>query len=107
LRRLFPCSRFVLNARRELESTASSGFYRKRENGERIVQTLYGDLMKLNQPRDSYVLYMEDLNPGNFTVLSQWLGVDCTFSAIAHSNKNNSYRSGTAVPRRTCVEEAP
>jgi hypothetical protein len=106
LQEVAPCSRFVLNMRRNLTAQAASGFFREHpdalarvEEQKSLVLAAYRTI-----PRERvFRLDLEDFSVSKFNALAAWLGVPCKFQTLAHANRDGTYDASSHVP---CVRSS-
>ena len=103
LETLFPCSRIVLNLRRDRAAQAQAlldSFFdtnadplsapprtRIQKELEAVSQFMlewHGNRSRLGR---SFLMYTEDMDAQRFTELAQWLGQPCTFHSAPNANE--------------------
>lgn len=96
LKELFPCSRFILNIRRNSEAQSRSAFLRKHSATELTKRNSY--LARLHESwfseskKETYLMALEDFSIPLFNDLLRWIGLhDCHYSSIGHFNMNGTY----------------
>lgn len=103
MRQVCPCSRFIVNTRRNVSQQASSAFYRSRtknpiqdvlERNDTITHAI-----SVIPSEQVYPLSLEEFSVSTFNRLARWLGFSCRFQALIHSNANGSYK---AIERANC-----
>lgn len=105
--RLFPCAKFVVNYREDIDSQSHSGFYGQRKDQDAVVSTL----AKRNElytkwaaglgPSRAFTLTLEQFSIDTFNQLLAWLGYsNCSYSSLIHSNTNGFGN----IPSRQDVE---
>jgi hypothetical protein len=99
IQQVCPCSRFVINARRDARKQAESSFYQASatplQDVERANQRLVATKRAIMPPERLFTLDLEDFSVANFNRLaSDWLGISCRFRALIHSNADGSIRPG-------------
>jgi len=96
LTRLFPCARFIVNVRKNIEAQASSAFW-NRTTYDDAVKTLETETRNLRewQAKDAskrFLLELESFSPDLFNRMLAWLGVTgCRYMQVAHVNDRGSY----------------
>jgi len=98
LRTLFPCARYVVTYRKDLQAQAGSGFWRARS--EKFNASFSMDLQNYTTTllefgkthrNDVFPMALEDMNLENYNRMLRWLGVSgCKFVNISHANKGGS-----------------
>ena len=101
---LFPCSRIVVNLRRDRRAQARalvSSFFDAEDSlaestppltlVERDVERVSQFLLEWHQNKSStgrsFLMYTEDMTAERFTQLAQWLGRPCTFGSVPNANE--------------------
>ena len=104
LETLFPCSRIVLNLRRDRAAHARAlvtSFFETKDRLDESVPPLdlvekeleavsqfmlewHGNRSRLGR---SFLMYTEDMDAQRFTELAQWLGQPCTFHSAPNANE--------------------
>lgn len=83
-----PCSKFIINYRRDTEKQSKSNFLRLMKDGVFNIRNRTSAILaaqgNLNAP--TYALPLEDFSLQNFTLMARWLGANCTFRKIGHHN---------------------
>jgi len=108
----FPCSRFIVNFRNDLEAQADDaievGWRRKSGNSKenqmrklaRRTQDIRIGVAGLGERGFSFAL--EDYNVENFNRLARWLGSPCRYNRVVHLNFNGTLRAPEA-PCDDCI----
>lgn len=106
---LFPCSRFIVNFRRDTKAQVAS--FRAAGWGKRINDTEVSRktdkmrrLIKL-LPVKSYEIALEDFSVTAFNDLAKWLGVNCEFDGLSHFNAQQGYDTDNES-RAGCVPQS-
>ena len=89
---LFPCSKVIVNIRRDVVRQHKSAF--KRSSPISKLKSHNDMLLKWSKkhPKRVFTLALEDFNLDNFSRLAVWLGFpNCRFKQIAHANRNGGY----------------
>lgn len=105
---LFPCAKFVVNYRLDVDSQSQSAFYGVRPDRDAVIRTL----AKHNElyirwaaelgPSRAFTVTLENLTVDTFNQLLVWLGYsNCTYSALIHTNTNNGLGG---IPSRQEIE---
>jgi hypothetical protein len=100
LRKLFPCSRFIFNYRRNVEKQSQSAFHKQTGSTVEQLRDNTAALLRAHDrlPVVSTTLALEDFSRRSFDALLQWMGLcDCRFSDIGHYNYNGTYRPATSA----------
>mmetsp|Transcript_11864 Transcript_11864/g.33447 ORF Transcript_11864/g.33447 Transcript_11864/m.33447 type:complete len:259 (-) Transcript_11864:136-912(-) len=112
LSRLFPCARFVINTRRDIDRQLHSGFWQRLRRKSKMKQELFAsqrknltswnsvfeDFSESQGPERVFRMFMEDYSVSLFNSLLEWLGVHgCTFQKVAHANANKSYNPASTA----------
>jgi len=101
---LFPCSRIVVNLRRDRRAQARalvSSFFDAEDSlaestppltlVERDVERVSQFLLEWHQNKSStgrsFLMYTEDMTAERFTQLAQWLGRPCNFGSVPNANE--------------------
>lgn len=105
--KLFPCAKFVINYRHDVDSQSKSGFYALRAGHTAVVNgllrqnELYKRWATTLGPQRTFVLPLEEFGVPSFNRLLKWLGYsNCSFNAVIHSNINGS----GGIPSRRDIE---
>jgi hypothetical protein len=99
--KLFPCARFVLSVRKDLQAESRSAFYHHTPNAFKVVTQKTAALRKwqthLGNDR-SFLMYLEDFSPGNFTSLLNWMGIEgCSYVSVLHANDHGTYHKDVGM----------
>ena len=89
---LFPCSKVIVNIRRDVVRQHKSAF--KRSSPISKLKSQNDMLLKWSKkhPKRVFRLALEDFNLDNFNRLAVWLDFpNCHFKQIAHANRNGGY----------------
>ena len=104
LETLFPCSRIVLNLRRDRPAHARAvltSFFDTKDRldesvppldlVEKELETVSQFMLEWHHNRSatgrSFLMYTEDMDAKRFTELAQWLGQPCTFNSAPNANE--------------------
>ena len=91
---LFPCSKVIVNIRRDVVRQHESAFKEKSPISK--LKSQNDMLLKWSKkhPNRVFTLALEDFNLDNFNRLAVWLDFpNCHFKQIAHANRNGGYRA--------------
>lgn len=100
---LFPCARFVLNFRRQVDAEIKAGAFRNTANhpdthgewasGLELFQTLHAHF-----PNTTMELPLEDMTADTYNaILHRLLGVrGCTYTGVVHDNRKGGYSAHLA-----------
>jgi hypothetical protein len=99
IQQVCPCSRFVINARRDARKQAESSFYQASatplQDVERANQRLVAIKRAIVPAERLLTVDLEDFSVVKFNRLaSEWLGISCRFRAVIHSNADGSIDPG-------------
>jgi len=113
LETLFPCSRIVLNLRRDRPAQAQGildSFFdtngdplsappldlveKELEMVSQFMLEWHGNRSSLGR---SFLMYTEDMDAQRFTELAQWLGQPCTFNSAPNANEYDPTLGGAKV----------
>lgn len=107
IRRLFPCSRFIVNVRRNVQKQAQSAFHKLAGATPKELRRETASLLRAKErmPLISYTVALEDFGARAFDDVIRWLGYrGCHYDVIGHYNYNGSYSSaGVASISGECV----
>lgn len=97
-----PCSRFVLNMRRNSTSQARSGFFAEQPDALRIVRETNERVLRASsiiELERMYKMDLEDFSTKRFNELASWLGrPSCVFQNVTHAHAHNSFEPVAASP---------
>jgi hypothetical protein len=99
IQQVCPCSRFIINARRNAHKQAESSFYQASatplQDVERANQRLVATKRAILPPERLFSVDLEDFSVASFNrIAADWLGISCRFRALIHSNADGSIRPG-------------
>ena len=126
---LFPCSRIVLNLRRDRQAQARavlSSFFATKDPldasvpplslVENELEAVSQFLLEWHQNKSStgrsFLMYTEEMTSERFTHLAQWLGRPCTFGSVPNANELDAkqelpyFHSSSQPPDVTCSPQA-
>jgi len=101
--RAFPCAKYILNYRKDLEKQIRSGMYRGRDQDKMRdkIEDRTETLIRFADRHADIVYHMplEEFGLDLFNNLLRWMGVhDCNFTRMVHSNSHGTYtKSAPAV----------
>jgi hypothetical protein len=101
LQEVAPCSRFILNMRKNTAAQVRSAFFSEHPSSlKRVMEQndLVRAAIKTVPPGRVFRIDLEDFSAEAFTALARWLGVGCEFRAVAHFNLNGTYEASNSVP---------
>jgi hypothetical protein len=100
LKDLFPCSRFILNIRRNSIAQSRSAFLKRQSATDIAKRNSY--LVHLHESwfpeshKRTYLMVLEDFTVPLFDDLLRWIGLpNCYYHSIGHFNMNGSYDQST------------
>jgi Sulfotransferase family len=102
IRAVCPCSRFIINTRKDKKAQSGSGMYATA--APQLLQTRISNTQTISRmlPRTQvYRIVQEKMSVKSFNKLAAWLGAHCQFSSMTYANVNssyNSYRPGMRAP---------
>ena len=102
---VFPCARIVLNVRRNTTAQARSAFHRQQGTAPHELDVLNAQVGRWHAARGgrrSFRLDLEEFSPLRFHELAKWLGHECSFAEMPHSNANSEYSSGLERVQYRC-----
>lgn len=97
IQRVCPCSRFVLNTRKDADQQAESGFYVYSTNAVEAVEDANMRIrhaINAVPPDRVFRLQLEEFSIDRFNLLAGWLGFKCRFNRVTHSNARSTYTAG-------------
>jgi hypothetical protein len=114
LETLFPCSRIVLNLRRDRPAHARAvltSFFDTKDRldesvppldlVEKELETVSQFMLEWHHNRSatgrSFLMHTEDMDAQRFTELAQWLGQPCTFNSAPNANEYDPTLGGALV----------
>ncbi len=100
---LFPCSRFIINLRRNTTSQHESQFHKANSIAKLNQLNIELTEWAIKYNTRVYQLDLEDFHLNNFNKMASWLGFKCFYNKIAHANNggyNGVYMSNKTV---TCI----
>eukprot|EP00415_Alexandrium_ostenfeldii_P003220 UN3220 len=88
--KVFPCARFIVNTRRDLDRQLASQHhaFHGQPDAKRLEKvTRMLEKWQSNHHLHASVIHLEDFSLERFNQLLQWLNVtDCRFKSVAHAN---------------------
>lgn len=93
IQQVCPCSRFVVNARRNAHEQATSAWYRNDGGLQDVMDAnrrLALSAAAIIPSNRAFELYLEDFDVAQFDQAAAWLGIPCRFRALIHSNKRST-----------------
>lgn len=100
IRKLFPCSRFIFNYRRNVEKQSQSAFHKLSGSTVEQLRENTAALLRAHDrlPFVSTTIALEDFSLKSFDSLLRWMGLmQCRFTDIGHYNYNGTYRPATST----------
>ena len=92
---LFPCSKFIVNYRKDLVQQSRSAWFTKRNFSTLVNATnKYIEWASKYKPSNrSFLLPLEEFSKEKMNSVLDWLGIDpsCRFIGVAHAHKDGSY----------------
>eukprot|EP00401_Gymnodinium_catenatum_P055002 CAMPEP_0117594740 /NCGR_PEP_ID=MMETSP0784-20121206/73372_1 /TAXON_ID=39447 /ORGANISM="" /LENGTH=201 /DNA_ID=CAMNT_0005396839 /DNA_START=203 /DNA_END=808 /DNA_ORIENTATION=- len=86
IRHICPCSRFISSFRLDVEAQHASNFQGKKSVEQLRNMTAQQHTMLQNLGAATFELPVERFTFAEFNKLAAWLGANCTFASIVHSN---------------------
>jgi len=98
---LFPCARFIVNTRIDMEAQSRSGFWAENPNALADIKKKTAVLEQWQPHHTDRAIWfpLEKFSVAEFNHLLQWLNVTgCKFASVCHSNKEGTYDAGVRRP---------
>jgi hypothetical protein len=91
---VFPCSKIILNYRREVSEQVKSAFWKDNDTDTLLHRNAVLHTFNRRHPYKTTLVPVEDFSIPRFAILFRWLGYDCLMPrALPHSNANGSLDS--------------
>ena len=90
LRALYPCSKFILSLRRDLDAQAKSNFWK--DKGKEELDTVHSEILQIwekgqeQHTKDQFLLYLEDFGVEKFNEMASFLGYQCVYQDVLELN---------------------
>lgn len=93
---VFPCAKFIINVRLDLEAQHSSLFHKKTTVDDLNSST--NGLLEWAKNNSAFVLPLEHFTKTHFNELLRWLGIfDCEYVGTVHANSGQTYLPANAA----------
>ncbi|CAE7249894.1 unnamed protein product [Symbiodinium natans] len=101
VRRTCPCSRFIFNYRLDKDAQSQSAFYKTRNASPESLSIFTQQMRQLLEETELPFLELplENFTLSSFNRLAHWLGAECRFTNITHSNANGTYAESESSAR--------